>query len=123
MIEIVQLVLALLGLNSISRVTSQAVNKVSKQIENSLQNIKLGSRLLLDGNQSFKLSSGDFFDQNLVTFMSFINGVNKNLDFNAILFNILEDIDSKILKFRINQKIDLVINKITIELFKELETI
>ena len=81
------------------------------------------SRLLLDGNQSFKLSSGDFFDQNLVTFMSFINGVNKNLDFNAILSNILEDIDSKILKFRINQKIDLVINKITIELFKELETI
>ena len=123
MIEIVQLVLALLGLNSISRVTSQAVNKVSKQIENSLQNIKLGSRLLLDGNQSFKLSSGDFFDENLVTFMSFINGVNKNLDFNAILSNILEDIDSKILKFRINQKIDLVINKITIELFKELETI
>ena len=88
-----------------------------------MQNIKLGSRLLLDGNQSFKLSSGDFFDQNLVTFMSFINGVNKNLDFNAILSNILEDIDSKILKFRINQKIDLVINKITIELFKELETI
>ena len=81
------------------------------------------SRLLLDGNQSFKLSSGDFFDENLVTFMSFINGVNKNLDFNAILSNILEDIDSKILKFRINQKIDLVINKITIELFKELETI
>ncbi len=53
--------------------------------------------------------------------MSFINRVNKNLDFNAILSNILEDVDSKILKFRINQEIDLLIKKITIELFKELE--
>ena len=121
MIEIVQLVLAIIGLNSISRVTRQAVNKVSKQIENSLQKIKLESRILLDGKQSFNLSSGDFFDQNLGTFMSFINRVNKNLDFNAILSNILEDVDSKILKFRINQEIDLLINKITIELFKELE--
>ena len=121
MIEIVQLVLAIIGLNSISRVTRQAVNKVSKQIENSLQKIKLESRILLDGKQGFNLSSGDFFDQNLGTFMSFINRVNKNLDFNAILSNILEDVDSKILKFRINQEIDLLINKITIELFKELE--
>ncbi len=60
MIEIVQLVLAIIGLNSISRVTRQAVNKVSKQIENSLQKIKLESRILLDGKQSFNLSSGDF---------------------------------------------------------------
>ena len=35
---------------------------------------------------------------------------------------ILEDIDYKKLKFRINKGIDLLINKITIELFKELET-
>ena len=122
MIEIVQLVLAIIGLNSISRVTRQAVNKVSKQIERSLEKIKLESRNLLDGKQSFHLSSGDFFDQNLGTFISFINGVNKNLDFNAILSEILEDIDSKILKFRINKGIELLKNKITIELFKELET-
>ena len=117
MIEIVQLVLAIIGLNSISRVTRQAVSKVSKQIEDSLQKIKHESRILMDGKQCFKLSSGDLFDQNLGTFMSFINGVNKNLDFNAILSNILEDIDSKILKFKINQRIDLLINKITIEQF------
>ena len=122
MTEIVQLVLAIIGLNSISRVTRQAVNKVSKQIERSLEKIKLESRNLLDGKQSFHLSSGDFFDQNLGTFISFINGVNKNLDFNAILSEILEDIDSKILKFRINKGIELLKNKITIELFKELET-
>ena len=90
MIEIVQLVLAIIGLNSVSRVTRQAVNKVSKQIEDSLQKIKHESRILLDGKQCFKLSSGDFFDQNLGTFMSFINGVNKNLDFNTSLPNILE---------------------------------
>ena len=36
MIEIVQLILAILGLNSISRVTREAVINVSQQIENAL---------------------------------------------------------------------------------------
>ncbi len=94
MIEIVQLILAILGLNSISRVTREAVNNVSQQIENALQKIKLESRILLDANPNFTVSSGEFFDQNLVRLMSNINGVNKNLDFNTTIMGILENTDS-----------------------------
>ena len=53
--------------------------------------------------------------------MSNINVVHKNLDFNATILGILENTDSKIRKFRIKLESDLVISKIAIKLYKELE--
>ena len=53
--------------------------------------------------------------------MSNINVVHKNLDFNTTILGILENTDSKIRKFRIKLESDLVISKIAIKLYKELE--
>ena len=119
--DLVQLILTILGLRSISKVTNQAVNVISLQIRNVVDNGLTVTRNLLDGKKVFKLSSGRSFHQDLEKWMKEINVENKQLDFKTALLELLENTESKVVKYGIKHGLDTLNSKIAVNLYKELE--
>ena len=119
--EIIQIIFIILNLKSVSKVTQVAIKNLGLRITNLINEITKVSHRLYEGGKVFKLSSGDSFNQNLVNWMQDVDNENLNFDIRNRLLEIIDSIDSKILKFRIKNGIDTLQSKISIILSKELE--
>ena len=119
--SVAQLIFTLLGLNSVSKVTKRAVQVVSKEIGYLISNVQNISNGFYEGEQIFKLSSGNNFIIDLENWVEMITAENLNINFKTRLLEILENNESKIVKYSLKQKIDVLQNKIAILLYKDLE--
>ena len=79
------------------------------------------SNVLYDNGKLFKLSSGKSFNQNLVNWLQNVDNENLNFDIKSRVLEIIDSTDSKILKYKMKNGIETLLEKISTILFKELE--
>ena len=97
------------------------VQVVSQEIGFPINNVQNISNVLYEGEQIFKLSSGNKYIVDLETWVEIITTESLNLIFKTRLSDILEKTESKIVKYSLKQKVDILQNKIAILLYKDLE--
>ena len=119
--EIIQIIFVILNLKSVSKVTQVAIKNLGLRISNLINGIIKASNVLYDNGKLFKLSSGESFNQNLVNWLQNVDNENLNFDIKSRVLEIIDSTDSKILKYKMKNGIETLLEKISTILFKELE--
>ena len=119
--EIIQIIFVILNLKSVSKVTQVAIKNLGLRISNLINGIIKASNVLYDNGKLFKLSSGKSFNQNLVNWLQNVDKENLNFDIKSRVLEIIDSTDSKILKYKMKNGIETLLEKISTILFKELE--
>ena len=70
--------------------------------------------------KEFKLLSGEWFYQDLAKWMNEINFLNKQFDFRTAVLELLENTESKLVKYGIKHGLDTLNSNIAVNLYKEL---
>ena len=90
--RLIQIILTILGLNSVSKVVKRSVHLIASEIDSILKHAQTVSHSLYNSDSVFKLSSGDNFESDLLNWAKEINSTNQILDFKYKLLKYYQSI-------------------------------
>ena len=119
--RLIQIILTILGLNSVSKVVKRSVYLIASEIDSILKHVQTVCHSLYNSDSVFKLSSGYNFESDLLNWAKEINSTNQILDFKYKLLKILESTESKMLRYKVKPRIEVIQNHLAVSLYKHLE--